>query len=273
MGDDGGAVAGRIEEGDDVANLDFFRIRGVANDNVTGLNLRLHRFSQYDQGEPASHIGHGFFIGIALDDEGDVDNQNGDQNNAEDCADHGQYIMQGRGLLFGGPLRGCVSFSHVFYLVALILTCGAAYAYIFMRTDAKSTQFVPAKVDCEVTESGAIVVKNTSNVDAYIRVRLVSYWVDGSDNIVAKASVMPSFTLNTADWVGGSDNTYYYKTPVAPGGFTTNLLPSAITLQTDGEYKQVLDIFSEAIQAKPGKAVKDSWVVTLDSNGYIVSAP
>lgn len=163
-------------------------------------------------------------------------------------------------------------------LLALILACGAVFAYMFMRTDAKSTQFVPAKVACEVTEEfdgtnkSKLVVKNTGSIDAYLRIRLVTYWVDGEGNIAAKSSEMPSFTLNT-DWLSGSDNTYYYKSPVAPDSSTSDLLASDITLQEEDGYKQVIEVFAEAIQSKPAAAAVNSWGVTIDANGTITAVP
>ena len=159
-------------------------------------------------------------------------------------------------------------------LIALMLACGAVYAYMFMRTGTQSTAFVPAKVDCEVEETygnnvkSSITVKNTGNIDAYIRVRLVSYWVDADGNIVAKAS--PTLSISpAAGWIPGSDNIYYYSSPVEPTQAPLELLASPITLEEEDGYRQVVDVFAEAIQAKPVKAAEDSWKVDIDNAGKI----
>ena len=157
-------------------------------------------------------------------------------------------------------------------LLALILACGAVYAYMFMRTEEQSTQFIPAKVDCEVEETygnnvkSSITVTNTGNIDAYIRIRLVSYWVDGEEkNIVAKTSVMPSVDYDTEYWVEVGDNTYYYTLPVSPDA-VVSLLKTPVVLAAEDGYNQVVEVFAEAIQADPGDAVEEAWGVELKSD-------
>lgn len=159
----------------------------------------------------------------------------------------------------------------------LILLCGTTFALMLRQTDTLDNQFKPAIVSCAVTESfdgtekTSIVVKNTGNIDAYLRLRLISYWVDSKGNIVSKSSQMPS--VSVADgWVEGSDNTYYYSQPVAPNKTTPNLLDEKITLVQENEYLQVVEVFADAIQSKPTDAVIESWHVTLDSN-KIITAP
>ena len=60
---------------------------------------------------------------------------------------------------------------------------------------------------------------------------------------------------------------------VDPSATTPNLLASGktITLATDGDYYQVIEIFAEAIQGAPANAVTSSRGVTLDSNGNITA--
>ena len=152
-------------------------------------------------------------------------------------------------------------------LVSLILVCGITVAYLYRATGDVTNEFVKGYVDCEVqenfngTEKSSITVENTGNVMAYLRVRLVSYWVNKSGEIVAKASEMPTFTP-AADWYSAGNDTYIYTKPVAPGGSTGDLLGSgsSITLQTSTEgYQQVVEVFADAIQSEPADAVKDAW--------------
>lgn len=164
-------------------------------------------------------------------------------------------------------------------LIATLVLFGTVIAYMFQKTQYKHNPFTPAKVSCEVSElfdgqqKSSIQIKNTGNIDAYLRVRFVSYWVDTEGNIVAKPSEMPEIAL-ASDWVKGSNNTYYYQSPVAPGKPTGELLSSPIFLEQDSDgYLQVVEIFGEAIQGEPRRAVINSWKVTLDTNGYITAAP
>lgn len=162
-------------------------------------------------------------------------------------------------------------------LVLSLLLCGTVFAYMFRRTEYKDNEFTPANVACKVVEEfngvrkASIQVQNTGNIDAYLRVRLVSYWVDADGKIVAKPSAMPEINM-AAGWIKGANNTYYYETPVSPTKQTTSLLSSPITLEKDENgYMQVIEVFAEAIQSEPLSAVIGSWGVTVDSNGNIVS--
>ena len=164
--------------------------------------------------------------------------------------------------------------------VSLVL-CGTVIAYMFRQTEYKNNEFTPANVSCEVLETvtnnekTSIQIKNTGNIDAYLRVRLVSYWVDAEGNIVVKPS--PELSVALAEgWITGSNNTYYYKSPVTPGMATPNLLKDGASIsleQDENGYLQVIEVFAEAIQSKPEKAVTNAWKVTIDSNGNITAAP
>ena len=161
-------------------------------------------------------------------------------------------------------------------LVVSLILCGTVLAYMFKQTEYKNNEFIPATVSCKVVEEfdgkqkTSIKVQNTGNIDAYLRVRFVSYWVDSDGNVVAKPSSMPEINM-AAGWLKGENNTYYYKTPVSPTNQTESLLSSPITLEKDADgYMQVIDVFAEAIQSKPHNAVSDSWGVVIDSNGHIV---
>ena len=158
-------------------------------------------------------------------------------------------------------------------LLAVVTICGIAYAYMFTRSEQMKNEFTPADVMCEVVESfnntsgekSSIKVENTGKIDAYIRVRLVSYWVDNKGNIVAKASEMPAVNI-TDDWIKDeAESTYYYKSTVAPGDLTKELLGDIMILKKDevNGYYQVVEVFAEAIQSLPVDAVTNSWEVTL----------
>ena len=162
--------------------------------------------------------------------------------------------------------------------VAVIAVSSNVGAYMRKETEEVQNVFVPADVDCEVieqhnsplTQKTMVRAKNTSNVPAYIRLRIVSYWVDDNGDIVYKSSPEVSFTYNNTDWLRDEKNdTYYYKYPVAADTeipAAHNLLKSAITLKTEDGYRQVVEIFAEAIQADPTDAVVHAWDVTISGN-------
>lgn len=167
--------------------------------------------------------------------------------------------------------------------LSLLLTAtmiGSVFAYMYRRTETVTNQLKPAVVSCAVEEKFAentkdsINVRNTGNIDAYLRVRLVTYWVNEQGEIVAEPSQMPEIRFNNG-WLKGSGNTYYYSSPVAPDQTpTVNLLAETITLTTanDGKYRQVIEVFAEAIQAQPEKAAENSWGVTI-TDGTITAVP
>ena len=164
-------------------------------------------------------------------------------------------------------------------LAISLLLCGTVLAYMFTQTEYKDNEFTPANVSCKVfekfdgTQKTSIQVQNTGNIDAYLRVRLVSYWVDADGNIVAKPSAMPEINM-AAGWIKGANNTYYYTKPVSPAAYTGSLLSSPINLEKDENgHMQVIEVFAEAIQSKPYNAVINSWKVSVDANGNITAAP
>lgn len=174
-------------------------------------------------------------------------------------------------------------------LILLLLTAaitGTSFAYMFKQTEYKNNQFIPANVSCVVYEKTdndtdvtnikqktSITVKNTGNIPAYIRVRLVTYWVkdigEGRVEITGRASEMPKFST-VVGWGEGVNNTYYYKKAIEPNT-EQELLSAPIILAKDGDYLQVVEVFAEAIQSKPTSAVESAWPVTLASDGTINS--
>lgn len=163
------------------------------------------------------------------------------------------------------------------WLIAALALCAAAavgvtLSFMFKKAE-KTNTFVPAAVTCEVEESlfsgvkSKVCVKNTGNAAAYLRIRLVSYYVYNDNSIAGRVpSQYPTLTLQNG-WIAGADHTYYYPTPVESGE-KTGILCDPITLDTvelaDGKtVYQVLEVFAEAIQAEPVGAVQEAWNVTV----------
>lgn len=158
--------------------------------------------------------------------------------------------------------------------ILLLAMCTApVVAYMIKKTGTITSEFKPAVVECTVNETfennvkSLVTVTNNGNIDAYIRVRLVTYWVDDSGNVLANEPADIGFTLGDG-WVKGADNTYYYKQKVAKDGSTTDLLGGTSITLKDG---QVVTVLAEAVQADPEVAVKNAWGVTIE-NGVITGS-
>ena len=101
-------------------------------------------------------------------------------------------------------------------------------------------------------------VKNTSDIPAFIRVKLVTYRTNDQGQHIGGVSELPTFTPG-AGWVKNGDY-YYYIHPVEPGASPTANLAESITLtesytDPDGGH-QSMDVMAEAIQSVPEEAVK-----------------
>ena len=174
-------------------------------------------------------------------------------------------------------LRKTLLIILAFSLVLTLSLVGAMFAYMYRQTNTVTNTFDVANVACQVledfsdkTSKKSIVVENTSNIEAYLRVRMVSYWVNKDKEIVAKASPEIAFDLGDG-WISMGGDTYCYKYPVKPGDQTAELLDSYITLATEEGYRQVVEVFAEAIQSKPADAVK-VWSVTVNEDGSLSEA-
>lgn len=163
-------------------------------------------------------------------------------------------------------------------LLLLGVTVAGTLAYLSMSTSPVENTFMPSKVSCKVTEDFDGTVKsnvnviNTSDIAAYIRVRLVTYRVNDAGQHIGGTATIPDFTPGTG-WVKGSDGCYYYTEPVAAGGKpATDLTSTSITLE--GSYsdadggKQVIEVMAEAIQSVPEQAVRQAWGVSI-SQGHV----
>lgn len=183
------------------------------------------------------------------------------------------------------PRRRLCGKRAVVLLAALVVLAVAAVsgtvAFLIVRHDAIQNTFVPGYVSCEVTEAfdgvtkTNVAVKNTGNVPVYIRVKLLPYWYDSTqDKPTAKTAWTPDFTSENG-WTRGADGFYYYTQPVAPTASTSKLIPT-ITLEKDEVTlaRQVLEIVASCVQALPDDVVVKTWggsngSVTGVSNGAL----
>lgn len=176
-------------------------------------------------------------------------------------------------------------------LLVVALTVGTTLAFMFKRTSVKNS-FVSATVTCKVHEKldgnehtdgihignrkSEIHVENTGNYNAYIRVRIVSYWVDADGNTIGMPSQVPKPELANDKWLSGENDTYYYEIPVAPGELTAMLF-KPFMLQTAVDAKgatvyQMVEMLAEAIQAEPAAAAENAWGVAI-ADGKVTAVP
>lgn len=151
-------------------------------------------------------------------------------------------------------------------LVLLLAVAGGTLAWLTAQ-DSVANTFTPAHVSCEVTENfdgetkSNVNVKNTGDIPAYIRVRLVTYRVNDNGDHIGGTATIPTFTPGEG-WVKYGEY-YYYTLPVAAGEKPAANLISSINLT--GSYadpdggKQVVEVMAEAIQSVPEAAIKDAW--------------
>ena len=158
-------------------------------------------------------------------------------------------------------------------LVVTTVTVGGTVAYLTTNTDPVVNTFEPSHVTCEVTENfngktkSNVNVKNTSDIDAYIRVKLVTYRVNEAGQHIGGVAEIPEFTPG-ADWVKYGEY-YYYTLPVAKNASPATDLIDSINLKDkyDDAYggKQVIEVMAEAIQSEPAEAVGEAWGVTISA--------
>lgn len=171
------------------------------------------------------------------------------------------------------------------FLLLLLTMTSVTFAFMFKKVWSDDS-FIPAVVTCEVYEKlddtsiggntsmihkgdikKDIRVKNTGNYPAYIRVMLISYWVNDDGNVVGESSQIPSLSLKE-NWFKGDDDIYYYQNIVDANAFT-GFLSDEIQLEKKMDKEgnvlyQRVDILAEAIQAKPVDATIESWNVKMN---------
>lgn len=193
----------------------------------------------------------------------------------------------------------------VLLIVLMLATAGATIAYLVHHTNTVTNTFEPSKVTCEVDEptweqgytlKENVKIKNTGDIDAYIRASIVITWQDSEGKIYGEYPAADDYTLvldtenANSDWVyaGGY---YYFKEKVAPADFTDVLIhrcevnaagPTGYTLHVEvlAEAIQADGVSSSDVTGGAGRApvdiawsVKDKISVTIGDNGKLVVTP
>lgn len=161
--------------------------------------------------------------------------------------------------------------------MALVATMaiGGTMAWFQVNSDKLTNAFTPGEVGGEVVEDfdgnvkRNVAVKNTGNVEAYVRVALVPTWEDADGNILPETASIEnlSFTLGSGWFV--QEGFYYYRNKVAAGETTANLADQITVIGAPEGARMNLQILTEVIQANPADAVTESWGITPNSDGTL----
>ena len=169
--------------------------------------------------------------------------------------------------------RGRLAMMVLSIVLLLGVAIGGTIAWLSTKTTPVINTFTPAEVTCKVEEDfdadtgekTNVNVTNTGDIDAYLRVKLVTYRVNDDGQHIGGTAAIPAFTPGDG-WVAYGDY-YYYTYPVAPGQQPETPLIDSLTLtgsynDADGG-KQALEIMAEAIQSAPEEAAGQAWGVTI----------
>jgi hypothetical protein len=182
-----------------------------------------------------------------------------------------------------GSVKKLSRLTITLLILTVLMFGGIVYAYISTTTKPLENVFTPSSVSCEVSENfdkvqsikSNVTVKNTSDIPAYVRIKLVTYRVNGSNERIGGSASIPSFTPGSG-WFE-KYGIYYYELPVDPnGGIPAHPLigTPGITLDnyTDADGgKQVIEVMAEAIQSVPARAVTEAWGVSVGTDGSLSS--
>lgn len=174
--------------------------------------------------------------------------------------------------------------------LCIVAAVGLTLSFMFKKAE-KTNRFIPAEVSCAVrektdgsevtsiaavgSEKSDIRVENTGNVREFLRLKMVSYYVDANGDIVGTVSSQyPTLSLKNG-WIAGANHTYYYPFPTDPGGMT-EILCEPVTLghtqlENGTTVYQVIEVIAEAVQAEPSDAAQEVWGVTVE-NGVVTVA-
>lgn len=152
-------------------------------------------------------------------------------------------------------------------IVLLAGAVGGTWAFLVAQSEPVENNFTYAHVSCTIKENfdgttkSDVQIKNTGDIPAYIRARIVVTWKDANGNVSAVPVKNTDYTIafNEKDWTqqGGY---WYCNTAVAAGEETPVLITTCEKKETAPEgYNLSVEILADAIQSEPANAVKEAW--------------
>lgn len=153
-------------------------------------------------------------------------------------------------------------------IVLLAGAVGGTWAFLVAQSEPVQNNFTYAHVSCTIEETfengvkSDVKIKNTGDIPAYIRARIVVTWKDASGNVSAAVPVKDSdytITFNKTEWTQQGDY-WYCKNAVAAGGETPVLITKCEKIgNAPKDYDLSVEILADAIQSEPANAVKEAW--------------
>lgn len=166
-------------------------------------------------------------------------------------------------------------------LLVMFAAIGGTVAYLIDSTGEVKNTFVPASVPPEVVENiegnvkKDVAIKNTGNVDAYIRVKVVVTWKNEAGDVykeAPKAGTDYTWTIPVDAAWKELNGFWYYTKPVAAGESTANLFTDCKPLEGKAPegYSLSVDIHAQSVQAEPADVVEKTWGVKI-SEGSVTA--
>ena len=174
------------------------------------------------------------------------------------------------------------SVALVAYLAIMMsLVIGTTLAFLIADTDPLSNTFTPSEVTSEVVETldgttkKEVKIKNTGDISAYIRAKVIVTWQDANGNVYGEVPVNEidyTITFNetgsgNGQWIKASDGFYYWTKPVksdddAPDDCYTGVLVDfcqQLKAAPETGYYLNVEIIGSAIQSVPTHVVTSAW--------------
>ncbi len=154
-------------------------------------------------------------------------------------------------------------------IVLLAGAVGGTWAFLVAQSEPVQNNFTYAHVSCTIKEKfdgttkSDVQIRNTGDIPAYIRARIVVTWKDASGNVSAVPVKNTDYTIafneNEKDWTQQGDY-WYCKTAVDAGEETPVLITTCEKKGTAPEdYDLSVEILADAIQSEPANAVMEAW--------------
>lgn len=179
--------------------------------------------------------------------------------------------------------KNTASTKYILIIISLVLIANVAVMgtlmYLASKAESLTNTFTPAHVDSEIEEEFDGTYKtnvnaiNTGDINAYLRIKFVTYRVNDSGERIGGETFVPEFILGDG-WFE-KDGFYYYNKPVAPEKSPESPLvgKEGIKLASYNDVdggNQVIEVMAEAIQAVPVNVVQEKWHVNLDTDGITI---
>ena len=157
-------------------------------------------------------------------------------------------------------------------LVLLCCTVAGTLAYLVDKSGPVTNTFEPAYVTTAVDEKfdgttkSEVKIKNTGNIDAYIRAAVIINWADANGNVSATPVKDGDYVIkydSSNTWKKIGDYWYYTK-PVAADSLTEKALIESCTPvagKAPEGYNLQVTILADGIQSEPLTAIKEAWHV------------